>query len=411
MHPALFICYNYPPDSIAGASRPARFARYLDEAGYEAHVVTCTGSQGPGIPGVVHQVSDPEPRLFKSAWRFHKDLTRAGWLRPAVLEGVRIIREQGAEVVFSTSPNLVSHFVALECKRKTGVKWVADFRDPLLGNPMHTQIGQRLLDAPVEKLLFANADILIANTDTVASMWKARYPKYSHKVVTIWNGYDPSEEVMVCVLSRAQRKVMAHIGDLYPLRQPLPILEALASLTEKGLIAEDALRVCCVGAGAIDTGNADAAQAYADRGLVRFSPRVSRQQSLDLISAADYLLLLDVNSPSTSLQIPSKIFDYARTGKPILTVTKRNSPLDAILQKAELPNVSVYWDDPLEARERAILELLELNCHAPRWSDWFEQNFDGRKQTLTLGRIFDDLTGNVPEVAMTGAAQPSLKMR
>ena len=34
-------------------------------------------------------------------------------------------------VVFSTSPPMSAHFAALQIKRKLGIPWIADFRDPL----------------------------------------------------------------------------------------------------------------------------------------------------------------------------------------------------------------------------------------------------------------------------------------
>jgi len=148
-------------------------------------------------------------------------------------EAEAALMERPVVAVVSTSPPVATHLVARRLKRRFGVPWVADFRDPLRGNPFRTRRWFFPYDALLERMLFRNADALIANTDTLAEMWNRRYPEFSGKMSVIWNGFDPEDRIAPAVKASRGRRVLAHVGTLYGGRHPGRVLSSLVRLIDQ----------------------------------------------------------------------------------------------------------------------------------------------------------------------------------
>ena len=53
----------------------------------------------------------------------------------AIPAAIRIVRDEGIDVVITTSPPSSVHFVGAAVKRATGARWVADLRDSVVAHP------------------------------------------------------------------------------------------------------------------------------------------------------------------------------------------------------------------------------------------------------------------------------------
>ena len=123
---------------------------------------------------------------------------------------------------------------------------------------------------------------------------------------------------------------------------------------------------------------------YTDRAL-------PREEANRRMKETDYLLLLDLNEMETGLQVPAKLFEYIRIGRPILTFTTKNSPVDRILRQSAAPHVCVYANDPNDEIDRKVLALLSMPTESTQPSPWFEHQFDARQQTGLLAAVLDSV--------------------
>jgi hypothetical protein len=105
----------------------------------------------------------------------------------------------------------------------------------------------------------------------------------------------------------------------------------------------------------------------------------------------DYLLLLDINDRNLGLQVPAKVFDYVRIGRPILAYTPNGSPLAGILMKSGVPHQIIYTDSPEPVRDEKLMALLRLSSEPVQPSPWFLEQFDASRQTSTLVDILESL--------------------
>jgi len=393
----LILAHAFPPENTSGAARPYRFYKYLPDYGYECRVVA-GGSERLEEPDTICRVPACTRQLHavSAAGKACQIIQRyllpyneqLGFVPHAIAAGGRMLT--GGDVVLSTSPPLATHMAALQLKKRHRLVWVADFRDPLFGNPFRNRKGARLYDASLERWLFGNADALLANTDVAARLWRERYPQWAEKIHVVWNGFDPAESFEPAPIPTRPYKVLAHVGALYGGRHPTLLVDCVERLIRAGRLAPACLKLDFVGP--MEPGAADSLRRLEKLGCVDFTPhRVSRSQALHKIATSDFLLLLDVNASNAGYQVPAKIFDYLRTGRPVLALTARNSPVDRILADSGIRHVSIDPQDNIETIDEKMLSFLNLDATPVRTSDWFATNFDGRRQAGTVAAILDGL--------------------
>ena len=392
MQPLVLLAYYYPPEVTSGALRPSRFARYLPEFGYEPHVVSAaaaTPSEWRFRAGA---------KLLELAGRAARRWSdRFAWAMPALLRAEEVVERTGARVVFSTAPPFSTHLAALWLKQRRGVKWIADFRDPLCGTVFRSGRLGGLADRRLQAAIFRNADRLIANTQDLAEMWSREEPELSRRVSVIWNGFDPLETFPGDAPPAAGPHRMSHVGTLYGPRHPGRLLDSLSRLTAAGQLESARVRVDLIGP--LEPSSPLLASPSFSRlrsmGMVALTDRlISRTEALSESAHSHSLLLIDLTGTSRGVQVPAKLFDYVRLRRPILALTTEGSPTDRILSRCGLRHSAIYTSDSDAAVDRKVLAFLESSSPAGEASPWFEETFNVREQTRRLAGLLDEaLTG------------------
>ena len=147
MRTALLVAYHFPP--IAGSSglqRTLRFAQYLPEFGWRPVVLSVQPSayervdeaslaQVPAGCTVIRTRCLDAARHLALLGRYPGFAALpdrwASWRLWGVRAGVHAAREHGASAVWSTYPIATAHQIGAGIARRTGLPWVADFRDPM----------------------------------------------------------------------------------------------------------------------------------------------------------------------------------------------------------------------------------------------------------------------------------------
>ena len=185
--PVLLLACHFPPEHVIGAHRPGRFFRYLPEFGYEPWVVTASPQNEPNPRVTVEPyVCGIAERILRHTLMPHDD--RYMWAGPAARAAAALLERHPCRLVLSTSPPFSVHLAA----RRLGIPWIADIRDPLLGNAARIRPATRWIDGRVEQAL-QTADLLILNTDAAKADWQRRYPDTAARCETLYNGFDPAD--------------------------------------------------------------------------------------------------------------------------------------------------------------------------------------------------------------------------
>ena len=422
----LMLAYYFPPQNAIGAARPSRFVRYLRRLGTPVSVVCSPlpkpgsryeerpstampqggqdGGQGIGASDEAQAIRVPSAfpecgqrrldaisRLLQGVQRVllpYDD--RLAWLPYACAAASAEVRP--GTVLVSTHPPVVTHLAALALKRRTGRPWIADFRDPLRGNPSRTALRAGLIDRATEWLVIQQADAVIANTDASAAMLARRYPAWAGKVSTIWNGFDPEDRMEPLPRADRARRVMSHVGSLYGARTPLPFVACLNRLIEGGAIPPGTIQFRQVGYSdpeCLDPAE-PAYQALQTHGCLHVVTHiVPQREARQEMLTADWLLLLDMNETNPGVQIPAKTFEYIRACRPILALTTPGSSTERVLALSGIPHACIDFAAAPERFDAEILAFLRRPSSDVTPSARFWSEFDASRQTAALSALID----------------------
>jgi len=411
--PVLFITHPFVPSPFSGSARSWRFYKYLPRFGWTPWVVSCSANTArvpyPGVYRVPEE--NPSRRLrFEEylAGRVQRYLFPVNdafeWVPYAVSRGSELIERHRIACVISTSPPLAAHYAAAWLAGRYGLRWVADFRDPVLDNPFRKRKWFYPYERWIESGLVQRADAIIANTGDLQAALQRRYPRHAGKISVIWNGFDPEERVRPKPLAERKQRVLAHVGEIYGGRKPSALVACLNRLLDSGRLDPESFRLDLVGESALAPDPAydrDLASLRARGCLRETRKRMPKPEADALMTEADYLLLLDVNESGRSIQVPAKLFDYICAGRPIVAFSNAGSPASRILEASGADHCCFTPDTPAGELDRELLRFLERGARTSHANDWFWSTFDGCEHVRLVAAL---LRGGVEQQEAVGCA-------
>jgi glycosyltransferase involved in cell wall biosynthesis len=351
----LIVAYYFPPLGGIGSLRLLGFARHLPEFGWEPTVIAPANGAYHRDPTLVF----PEERVVRprslELSRWGKRLTAAGgsdtvaarpgragaglrelarrhvyfpdaqvgWYPGARLIGGGLVAGKrrrpgsadppGFDAILSSSFPITAHLIARSLHRRSGIPWVADFRDPWSA-AMADHDPRRPRATALERALAQEAAAVIMPSPT----WAAEHERrWGRQISVVPNGY----EAWVGDALRPTREdgfVLAHLGTHYPGQQDLSTLwDAAARLRAAG----SDVRVRFVG-----ELPAVVAADLRRRGLEpEATGFLSHSEAALQIASASVLVAAGPSRdrPAQRGWIPAKLFDYLATDRPIVYVSAR----------------------------------------------------------------------------------------
>lgn len=400
----LLFAYHFPPENVIGAARPFRFYKYLSRQGVACHVITAVEQSGASDPNVEYV---PDPFVTASGHGFGWNVERAvrklflpgatgtQWSRRACQAGMAFVRRHPAAriTIFSTYPPMGTHMAAWQLARKTGLPWIADFRDPIADTPVPGSTAlQRETLRRIERICLKTASLVLANTDTAVAKWQAMYPERKESIHLIWNGFDPEARVGPLPLPARNYKMFSHVGELYHGRNPTPLLEAFARLFDAGRLSPGSVHIRLVGPALADSlPGAEFLQRAQQQGWLEIqNDWIPQQEARHIAQTSDGLILVQ---PHTNVQVPGKLFEYLQIGRPILALVLPGSPIERILAHCGVPYCCVYAGSPAHEIDERVADFCRIPSDAIRPNAWFEKEFDGRHQAEILRALITCDTG------------------
>jgi glycosyltransferase involved in cell wall biosynthesis len=250
---------------------------------------------------------------------------QVGWVRFGARAGRKAYRRREFDVVYSTAAPVSAHLVAARIKRSTGRPWVADFRDPWLGNPLAADMRgpKGWLQRRTERSIVTQADRLVLAMDGLRDMFIERYPEFEAKFVYIPNGYDKRDlEGLTPVKGEQGCFTILFAGSLYRPGELEAVLGGVERLMERRPDLRKRLRVQFVGRAS--SHNRHLGEVYTGPGrigdVVSFEGFVPRREALARMAGADALLQIMTDEPGTGMFVGGKLIEYMAFDRPILAV-------------------------------------------------------------------------------------------
>ncbi len=350
------IAFHFPPYAGGtGVHRTLKFSRYLPEFGWEPIVLTANPRAYPKV-----DASAPIPDRVRVERVFALDTARhlaiagrhlhwmalpdrwVSWWPGAVLRGLSLIKRYRPHVIWSTYPIATAHAIGIALHKSSQLPWVADFRDPMTNveQPGVSSTAALSIEgsrARIERRAIQACSRAVFTTQGTAASYSARFPEVprDHWSV-IPNGFDEEDfdgSAERPVDGRKKPFVLLHSGDLYrgtnSGRDPTSFFKALAILKSSGRISADELRVV-LRATSDDAHFQALAKTFSIDDVVSIERPISHKEAVREMLQAHGLLLLQ--GSKFNRQIPAKVYEYLRCGRPILALTDSAGDTAALLR-------------------------------------------------------------------------------
>lgn len=366
----LLIAYHFPP--LAGSSgiqRTLRFVQQLPALGWEPLVLTCdprayertaTDLDADVPPGTVvrRAFALDTARHLSIGGRYVGAMARpdrwVSWRFDGVRQGMDLIRRHRPQAIWSTYPIATAHLIGAALHRRSGLPWVADFRDPMAqpGYPADPATWAQFDRIERETVRAAAASTF--TTPGAARVYRERYPDAAARIRVLENGYDEdsfADAEAALGPSRAPLQpgslTLLHSGIVYPSeRDPTRLFEALQALHAAGRIVPGQLRIRFRAPQheGLLTGLAarHGVQAY-----IEVAPPIPYRAALQEMLRADALLVMQASNCND--QVPAKVYEYIRARRPVLTLTDPRGDTAGVLRDAGLADLAPLDDAALIA--------------------------------------------------------------
>ncbi|MCD4723382.1 MAG: glycosyltransferase family 4 protein [Bacteroidales bacterium] len=384
MKSVLILTYYWPPAGGPGVQRWLKFAKYLEEFGWRAHILTVRDGTysaldeqllkevPEGIP--VYKTRSRDPFRIYNMLKGKKDGSvsvalininkekslldrlsmyirsnffipdaRKGWIPFAYKEAMKIISDKNIDMIVTTGPPHSTHLAGLKIKRKIGIKWLADLRDPwttVYYNDMlpRTEATKRK-DKKYEDYVLGNADVLTVVSPGMKKEFSDRNPH----IEVVLNGFDLADMEPSGIAGGSDGRFrLTYTGNFKP-NQHVPLIwDAISELIaeEEGFRKNFVLSF---------VGNVDGIVPgyFKEKGLsenIELISYVPHQEVTRLMSGSVLLFFVVPQSRNNKLIITGKLFEYLASGRPVISVGPTGGDASAILEDTARDSMLEYDD-------------------------------------------------------------------
>lgn len=413
----LIIAHDFPPIRTSGIYRPLKFAKYLPEFGWQPVVVSAQpfgvgaldDSMLRELPADVEVIRAERPSMLDWEARVYKrllrrdprELTRVSksadhtgkpapapgtswrnlllrgvlsparallqhalyfpddanlWARHAYQAAAEVVGRRKIDAIFSTSSPASAHLVAAALSRRFSIPWVADFRDPWTRNipKQHDPALRRAIERRVEIAVLRRASQIIYISDRLAELAREAFPMVpASKFHVIENGYDESDfsGAGAYCASPDQPLTMLNVGTIYRSTG----FESLLAVIEQLHADQPSLAPRLEHVGPLFSDQRQRLAKLDELGAVSLSGVVSHDRIAAMMVRADvHVLTVPDGAVDRPANIPGKLYEQLRSGRPILYVGPENDT------SRHIANADAGWVFRAEQREELATKLTEL---------------------------------------------------
>ncbi len=353
MMKVLIITYYWPPAGGPGVQRVLKFAKYLPQFGWEPVILTVENGNYPAIDEElleeipenikVYKTKTLEPFALYNRMRgasaqenldtftitktdkslkekvgalirkylFIPD-ARLGWRKYAVSKGLELVEKEKIDLIFSSSPPHSLQLAAKDIAAKTGIPWVADFRDPWsdafwLDDDQKKGWSYKRNKSQEASVLDA-VNHFVTVSGGVLESFKEKYKAIAYFSSVIYNGFD-DDDFQEKPIDDNKRFTIRYIGTLAESQNPEILFKVLEKLKSAAIDVEFW--------GKFDASVMQSVKSCNLEGVVSFHPYVSHKKAIELMQSSDLLLLVIPFGESKGI-LTGKLFEYMATKREIL---------------------------------------------------------------------------------------------
>jgi glycosyltransferase involved in cell wall biosynthesis len=301
---------------------PTQKPEAIEKTEEHSNDLAATQPQKDEIPGLAHTSpveERPRKSLKQRVFEFIDDYlfipdSKVRWLPFGFLKSVQVARREQVDYIFSSSYPYTVHLIALLVHKWVHKPWIADFRDPWVGNKaMQKDLPfRKKLDAWMERKVVTNASYILNVTPALTDMYKNRYPEYADKMITITNGFDPADFLEIAKIPQ-EKFTLIHTGIIAETYDMETFTEGVERFLKRYPEARENFQALFIGY--VPTHYEERMKNRLE-GTAVFKPYMKHKDVLNYLAGAQLQFM--TFDRSVDIAFSGKLFDYIGIGKPIL---------------------------------------------------------------------------------------------
>jgi len=264
------------------------------------------------------------------------------WSLPAAVFGAYYARRFDIQVIYSSGGAWSAHLAAWFVSKATPAKWIAEFHDPMV----ERYGGSDLVSSPassreksykrsIEALVCREAHLVWWFTESARDFALKRHPAAAIKSFCVMPGAPSVAKRMPYVPTEKIR--IGHFGSLSDSRSLTDFLLAFSRVKSRYTSNPFNVELHVYGA-ELDKKARDVVKLERLEGNVVTHGRLEKGPSVEtgrdmvvaLMQQQDYLLLIHGNDESCKEYIPSKIYEYWSSQRPVIALVHNNEELNRL---------------------------------------------------------------------------------
>ncbi len=428
----LILSYYWPPSSGSGVQRWLKFVKYLPQMGWKPVVITPENGTAPYYDSSLQQeVPEEAEVIFTGTWEpfalynllqgkkknetipvgmmgikdskswFQRLATwlrgnvfvpdgRMGWYPFAAKAALNYLKKHPVDLIVTTGPPHSVHLAGLTIKKKTGIPWVADFRDPWHGIYYNASLKRTAWankkDQRLENEVLQNADVITVVSDGMREMYAGK----TKRIEVVLNGFD-TDDMAPPYHEATTHFSLVHVGNFFPYMNVPDLWDAVQELTQENSAFKHDFKLRF-------TGLLDAkvlqqlTENQLDEHLV-LTGSVKHSEATAIQSKANLLLFVIPNTKDNKLVVTGKIFEYLASGSEIVSIGNVESNVANILSKAGRSPMLTYTNKA--AFKTQIMEAYAVwkanKQISPKLDPTAAEPYSRKSLTLEMSQVFDSL--------------------
>jgi glycosyltransferase involved in cell wall biosynthesis len=254
------------------------------------------------------------------------------WANRAYKKALELHAKNNYDIVISRSPSDISHLPAYHFSQRTGVRWIANWNDPVahIWPEPYTHkmsfLKKTLFTIFTDKMI-ANAHVNSFPSEDLRDYFMRFSKKLNNtnSVIIPHIGFSSIEKIQKEELPIFR---MCHAGNLSRERNPELFFQAIVQFlhqNEQATISIDLLGVTNSQLEALVT-------KYSLENHVHFIGSLPYMNALLKMAEYDVLIIIEANSKD-GIYLPSKVTDYSQLGIPIFAITPEKSCIHKLMTK------------------------------------------------------------------------------
>jgi glycosyltransferase involved in cell wall biosynthesis len=388
MKQVLFVTYFWPPSGKATLHWPLRMIQHLPGFGWQPLVLTADEDTFSSQDESLLKEVDPDLKVFKARalepFGLYRRLlgkkknvpltasetisttnrgvrhrlaiwirmnlfipdARIGWYWNAVRKGKQILRSENIQAIVSIGPPHTTLLVGKKLSKQFNIPHIPVLIDPWVDITYYRDFKRSVLtlalDRHLERSVLEEASHIVFVTESMREDYARRYPAIRNKSHVLYWGYNEESFYDYTPKSVPATEILLHAGNIFDYQNP----KALWATLQKEIHNGRNLKIVFIG-----TVSPGIRQSITEAGLsdrTEFKGFLPYHEMIEALGVASYVMVC----ATEKRHVPGKLFEYLRSGKPIIAFGDDNEEVQSILDESKAGMIFPYTSSGQEFFDR-----------------------------------------------------------